>query len=76
MQAGISFEQAIMDAAQRCLEDCRTVLEARLEKTGNLVEENFHSLRDNPDFTYGFDPPTDSFVSFCSDISSSLLIII
>lgn len=75
MQAGISFEQAVMDAAQKCLEDCRTVLEARLKKIGNLAEENFHSLRDNPDFTYGFDPPTDSFVSFCSEISSFLLII-
>jgi hypothetical protein len=75
MQAGISFEQAVMDAAQKCLEDCRTVLEARLKKIGNLAEENLHSLRDNPDFTYGFDPPTDSFVSFCSEISSFLLII-
>jgi hypothetical protein len=75
MQAGIPFEQAVMDAAQTCLEDCCTVLEARLEKTGNLAEGNLHSLRDNPDLTYGFDPPTDSFVSFCSHILSFLLII-
>jgi hypothetical protein len=75
MQAGVPFEKAVIDAAQRCLEDCRTVLEARLEKTGNIAEENLQSLRGNPDFTYGFDPPTDSFVSIFSEIPSFLLII-
>jgi hypothetical protein len=67
MQAGIPFEQAIIDAAQRCLEDCLSVLEAGLEKTGNLAEEDLYRLRDDPNFSSGFDqgPLAGSLVSLC-----------
>jgi hypothetical protein len=72
LQAGVSVEEATMDAALKSLKSCHAVLETRVKETGSLAGENVLSLHGGLDFDSGLDqgPLTDYFVSSCSEILS------